>query len=367
MVSKRVSKRMLWMMAAFAVASFGKNAPRIAPVPSDPLEMVTGQVQVASASSSRAAALELLARARSAYALRSSGEAYDLKVTFTVNSGGQTEYDGAWQMEDMSDPQQGFRWTAKAAAGYTTTQISSNGVYYAAGTSSIIPLRLQEARAALLDPIPPAQNVNRALIRTTTGTFNGQQLSCVLISGSGSAAASMPGRSWDETEECVDPQSGLLVVHSQVPGRYYAYDYSNAPELDGYVLPRKVTVTEAGKTVSEISVVSFEQLPAVDASLFQPSEEMKAAGPSVAMSGAQKLSRVVGAVPSGATVQPVCVFGLVTSSGQLVEAHSLQPADPNSAAALEDAKQITFAHATAAGARPQQHFVFIVEQFAAAQ
>jgi len=66
-------------------------------------------------------------------------------------------------------------------------------------------------------------------------------------------------------------------------------------------------------------------------------------------------------------VQPVCVFGLATASGQLVEAHSLQPADPNSAAALEDAKQINFSHSTAAGARPQQHFVFIVEKFAAAQ
>jgi hypothetical protein len=362
-----VSKRTSWMLAAFAVASFGKNAPKIAPVPSDSLEMVTGQVQVASAPSTRAAALELLARARSAYALRSSGESYDLKVTFTVNSGGQTDYDGAWQMEDMSDPQQGFRWTAKAAAGYTTTQISSNGVYYAAGTSSTIPLRLQEARAALFDPIPPAQNVNRALIRTTTGTFNGLQLTCILISGSGSAAATMAGRSWDETEECVDPQSGLLAVHSQIPGRYYAYDYSNAPELDGYVLPRKVTVTEAGKTVSEISVVSFQDLPAVDASLFQPGEEMKANGPAVAMAGAQKISRMVGAVPAGATIQPVCVFGLVTASGQLVEAHSLQPADPNSAAALEDAKQINFSHSTAAGARPQQHFVFIVEKFAAAQ
>jgi hypothetical protein len=158
-----VSKRTLWMLTAFAVAGFGKNAPKIAPVPGDPLEMVTAEVQVASAPSSRAAALELLARARSAYALRSSGESYDLKVTFTVNSGGQTEYDGAWQMEDMSDPQQGFRWTAKSAAGYTTTQISANGVYYASGTSSTIPLRLQEARAALFDP-----NDNGYIQRATT-------------------------------------------------------------------------------------------------------------------------------------------------------------------------------------------------------
>jgi len=40
-----------------------------------------------------------------------------------------------------------------------------------------------------------------------------------------------PGRRWDEIEECIDPQSGLLQVHSQVPGRYYDYDYTDAPKL----------------------------------------------------------------------------------------------------------------------------------------
>jgi len=44
-------------------------------------------------------------------------------VTFLVNSGGETEYDGVWEMEDISDPKEGYRWTAKAAAGYSTTQI----------------------------------------------------------------------------------------------------------------------------------------------------------------------------------------------------------------------------------------------------
>ena len=67
-------------------------------------------------------------------------------------------------------------------------------------------------------------------------------------------------------------------MHSQVPGRYFAYDYSDAPQLGGHVLPRKVTVTEAGKTVTEISVDSLTELPAADPSLFVPTEEMKARG-----------------------------------------------------------------------------------------
>ncbi len=151
---------MLWLIAS-AGLSLGQNAPAIAPVPGDPLELVTGPVQVAATPASREAALELLARARKLYALRSAGQGYDLKVTFTATSGGQTEYDGAWQMEDVSDPLQGLRWTAKAAAGFTTTQISSNDMFYREGTASDIPLRLQEARAALFDPMPSPENASR--------------------------------------------------------------------------------------------------------------------------------------------------------------------------------------------------------------
>jgi hypothetical protein len=61
------------------------------------------------------------------------------------------------------------------------------------------------------------------------------------------------------------------------------------------------------------------------------------------------------------------VFGLVTASGQLVEAHSLQPSDPNSQAAVEAAKQINFAGPAQLGTRPQQHFVFIIEKFVSGQ
>ena len=67
--------------------------------------------------------------------------------------------------------------------------------------------------------------------------------------------------------------------------------------------------------------------------------------------------------PAGATVHPVCVFGLVTASGKLVEAHSLQPSDPNSRAAVDAAQRINFLCPYCLEARTQQHFVFIVEKF----
>lgn len=357
-----ISKGILGLIAGggLSLASFGQNVVRMAPIPGDPLELVTGPIQVADTPASREAVRQLLARARNSYALQSAGHGYDLKVTFTVNSGGETAYDGAWEMEDIFDPQQGLRWTARAAAGYTTTRISSNDMFYEEGTASAIPLRLHEARAALFGPVPSSGNIDRDLIRTSTATFKGTQLTCILISGSGNAATATPGRRWEETEECIDPQSGLLRVHSQVPGRYYAYEYSNAAQADGYVFPQKVIVTEGGKTVSEISIESLTELPAADPSLFVPSAEMKARGPAVAMAGAIKMSRFSGRpLTAGATVQPVCVFGLVTSVGQLVEAHSLQPSDPNSQAAVEAAKRMNFSTPPQRGARPQQHFVFV--------
>ena len=62
------------------------------------------------------------------------------------------------------------------------------------------------------------------------------------------------------------------------------------------------------------------------------------------MTSATKVSRIQGQGPftSAMTIHPVCVFGMVTPSGHLVEAHALQPADPNSQAAVEDAKKIDF-------------------------
>jgi hypothetical protein len=370
-----VSKAILWLIVAGALslATFGQNAiqnaPKLAPIPGDPLEMATGQIQVVDTTANRNAVLELLARARNSYALRTSSQGYDLKVRFMVNSGGQTDYDGAWEMEDISDPKLGLRWTAKAAAGYTTTRIASNGMFYGEGTAGTIPLRLQEARAALFDPIPTSAYVQRELVRTSMATFKGAQLMCVLLSNSRDAGTAGPGRRWEETEECIDPQSGLLRVHSQVPGRYYAYDYTNAPQLGGSVFPRKVTVTEAGKTVSEISIESLQALPAPDPGLFVPTEGMKSAGPSIAMVGTQKIVHFSnpGPVGSAAVVRPVCVFGLVTPSGQIVEAHSLQPSDPNSAAAVEAVKRMNLSGPPRAGARPQQHFVFVIEKFVSAQ
>ena len=362
-----ISIRILCALAAGTLAfpiCFRADAAQ--PLPSDALELVRNEIDPADSPGDRAAVLELLARARNTYALRSSGQGYQLKTSFEVNSDGATRYDGAWTMEDIFDPRLGLRWTASAASAYTITELSLHGEVYADGTPGPIPLRLHEARAALFDPLPSPAYLERAAIRRSEAAFRGASVTCVLVSAQRTAPTAA-GRAWEESEDCIEPQSGLLLVHSQVPGRYYAYDYSNAPEFAGRRFPSKVTITEGGKIVSTITVDNLRELPSADPGLFLPTPEMKERGRAIAMAGAQKISHLVGLGP---VLHSVCVFGLVTPSGELVEAHSLQPLDPYSAAAVADVKQLNFSRPSPRGkfgAIPRQYFVFVIEKFGSAQ
>jgi hypothetical protein len=355
-------------LAALSLAALCQTIPRTAPIPNDPLEMITGPVQVVDTWDDRQAALLLLARARGNESLKSAGRGYDLKVSFTVNSGGQTEYDGDWEMEEIFSPQYGTRWTAKGPAGYTTTQISADNRNYAEGaegTAGTIPLRLHEARSALFGALPT--NGQGDLIRTATAKYNGVPVTCCLLAGSEHMPTAAPGRRWDENEECIDPQTRLLQMHSQVPGMYSGYDYTDAPKLGDRVLPRNMILTEGGKTVVRVHVESLTEMTSADSNLFVPTAAMKAGRQSVGTTGAQKTFVIPQSspIPADAIIQPVCVFGVIAPSGQLVEAHSVQPGDPNSKAALEFAKSMTFPAANPTAARPLQRFVFIIEKFVA--
>lgn len=357
-------------LTALALTAFGQNSARTAPVPRDPLELATGQIQAANTPADRETALQLLGRARGNFALRTARQGYDLKVSFTADSNGETNYDGAWEMEDQFVPKQGHRWTATTASGYTTTSIATaGGEIYGDGTASAVPLRLHEARGVLFDPLQSPAYADHGSIRTAMATFHGATVTCLLLSRSRNTANRGSGRDWEEAEECIDPQSGLLQVHSEAPGRYASYDYSDAPQFGGHILPRSVTITEGGRVVSKISVESMQGITASDPSLFVPTDAMKAKGPAVAMTSATKVSRIQGQGPftSAVTLRPVAVFGMVTPAGHLVEAHALQPSDPNSQAAVEDAKKIDFSPMTPAGSPPGQHFVFVIEKFVVSQ
>src|SRR5258708_1926183 len=121
-----------------------QNAPRMVPVPADSREVAAGRIQVAKAPASREAALQLLTRARNSYLMRDAHQPWDLKVRLTVDSGGQTNHDGEWEMEDQFAPGQGLHWTAKSSTGYSISGIFAGKETYTEATTGWIPLRLQE-------------------------------------------------------------------------------------------------------------------------------------------------------------------------------------------------------------------------------
>jgi hypothetical protein len=85
---------------------------------------------------------------------------------------------------------------------------------------------------------------------------------------------------------------------------------------------------------------------------------MMANGIAVGIGTATKMARIAGNRPvtSASNLSPVCIFGVLSPAGRLVESHSLQPRDPNSRAAVEDALQINFAPSMAGGSAPSQAF-----------
>src|SRR5215831_14162191 len=99
-----------FLIGGIALVASAQSPFRPGANPADPMERVTGQVS-ATDDVGRAGALDLLQRARNQYLLRAAGRAYDLKVTFTVKSDGQTEHDGVWSIEDVFDPRLGLRWS----------------------------------------------------------------------------------------------------------------------------------------------------------------------------------------------------------------------------------------------------------------
>jgi hypothetical protein len=358
----------LTVMVGMSLASIGENPPVTTPVPAGQFELGTGRLQPANTPYSRNAVLQLLERARKNYALREAGRGYDLKVSFTVNSSGQTLYDGAWSMEEMFVPHRGRRWTATSAAGYTTTQLFVDNHVYGKSTTDSIPLRLHQARAALFGPIASSTYANRDAFRTTTSPLNGVSATCVFLSRPGRGPSVPQGRRWDESEECIDPQSGLLLLHSLAPGTYDVYDYTNAPTLGDYKLPRKITVFEGGKAVVQLEVTSLTELDSPDPGLFAADDDMKRQEQGIVLGEAKK--RVIfdkqGPIPPGSLLHPICISGEITPAGRLVEAHSLQPSDPNSEAAIQLAESVDFTTPLPTGAPRQQHLGFVIVRFVSA-
>src|SRR5580698_9736135 len=248
---------------AFAAGLDFDAIPR-PPLPPDPLELVTGDAQPVADAQQRIAALELLNKAHGLSNVRA--QPYDLKTAFTASGG--LASDGNWTLEDMAPKGGGYRWTAQGP-NYSAINLypesSTNGLY-GNQPSGILPLRLLQVRSAIFFIYPTVGP--RASVRTATASLNGIAQNCVLVViGAGNRTFS-GGRNWEESEYCVDAQTGLLTQYSPAPGLFIRYDYSSGIRFHDKFIPTAFNIFENGQAVAEARTIAVTEPPARTDAMF---------------------------------------------------------------------------------------------------
>ena len=309
------------------------------PPPPDPHEMVTREPHTLSKPAERSAALDLLDRARHNYNLHDISTPYALKVSFETNGVAQTE--GAGTMEELSDGESHWRWTAKLRDSLVI-RIGVNGRVYGTNPSELVPLRVQMIRSALHWPI--MRNAGASAIRAADIERDGKAMSCLLL---GSSILQNPApRSWVENEYCIDLDKGLLQTWSEAPGIFAVYGYDGAAEFHGHMLPRQITIFEEGHLVVQAHVESLEDSPNIDANLFQPTPEMVKEGGSFTLASPNRFPMRVDPsdAPTSTFFQPVIVHAILDAQyGRVLDAEVLQNSDRElSRAAMDLVRSTSF-------------------------
>jgi len=305
--------------------SFSQDAPKVAPLPNDPLELATGPAVVPDTPEKRVAVLDLLERARQNSAMHAPGMApFDIKVSF--NSIGKDSHStGYGEVEETWLNGQTWRWSARLGD-YSQLRIFYQGNAYDEKPRGNIPLRIQMVRNAVFWPV--VGNFASSLLRMATAKWEGTDLACILISRGGNDATETPGRRWEENEYCIDPKAGVLRIYSEAPGIYCVYDYDGGISFHGRVLPRRSTIVEGGTTVLQITLDSLED-PNRDPNQFIPTKKMISHGPGAIMVGPLRFPEIVRApVGYNGMIQPVIVHAILDQKGKVLDAEVVQSSDP---------------------------------------
>ena len=329
------------------------------PIPYDPLEMVTRDAQIVSSPEERAAADELLVKAQRLSNVRL--QPYDLKTTFVTN--GSLPSDGAWTLEDISPGADLYRWTAQGPS-YSGVFLLKDRLFSSNQQNPTIPLRLLQVRHAIF--YPPTAIGPTSAVRLATGSLDGVPVQCVLVAMGfplNSRNSFSSGRSYRESEYCVDSKTGLLMIFSPVPGLYVRYNYQNAIHFHRSIIPSGFTISEIGRTVIDAKTESVSDPPAASASIFQPSG-MYPVG--VGVLHGRGMSWMTSFQQGVSNDQVVVVHGVRFANEQLKEAEILSSTDPS---LNDDALKFTSNRSTAItffdqpGATPRTTESFYVVEF----
>jgi beta-lactamase regulating signal transducer with metallopeptidase domain len=282
------------------------------PVPADPHEPVMGGVQAAVTAADRAAALDVIARARQ-NSVTHSREMPPFHFTAQFTASGNAAETGPGELTEIWMNGQKWRWTA-SLGNSSVVRIANHGQLLENGHAATIPMRAHELR----NEIFWAAGANdgfaaNAQLRTAKTQWNGRPATCLLASRSTEAAAQTAvqtqARLWQEEEYCVDDSSGLLVVHSVAPGTFAVFGYDSNRQFHGRTLPGRITIYVSGSLVADTSFSIGDTNPEDEAAV-TPGKEMTS-GPVVQTQMPQRTSIAAPAVAgsAGAVVVPADVNG----------------------------------------------------------
>jgi hypothetical protein len=329
-------------------------------IPSDPLELVTGDAQPVQGVSQRAEIVNLLSNAHRHSNVRA--QPYDLKTTFTAS--GSSSSDGMWQLEDTSPGAGLYRWTAQGP-NYSSVNLNANRIFYSSQPANSLPLRLVQAREAIFYTEPLVGP--HASLRTASGSLNGVNLVCALIAHNATASAGIGGRRWEEEEYCVDPKAGTLITYSLAPGLYVLHDYSKPLLFHDKVIANKFTITQAGRTVVEAQTESVTDPPNNPAAFQTAGLNQIGVGP---IMSAPWRFRSMAPSPAGApggTAQMVVLHGMQSPDGRLTDAELLASSDAslNEPALAIASKWVggMMGQESEPGVTPQSHEVLMTVQY----
>ena len=348
------------------VARVARTLPQLAqpPVPSDPLELVTGNAQPVQDVSQRAEIVNLLLNSHRLSNVRA--QPYDLKTTFTAS--GSSSSSGVWQLEDISPGAGLYRWTAQGP-NFSAVNLQANRILHSSQPANSLPLRLLQVREAIFYSEPMVGP--RASLRTATGNVNGVDVVCALISHNAPASGQTGGRRWDEEEYCVDPKAGTLMTYSLAPGLYVQYDYSKALRFHGKLIANKFTITQAGQTVVEAQTESVTDPPNNPAAFQTAGLNQIGVGPVMSAPWHVRAMRPSPAAAPGGTEQIVVLHGVQLPDGQLTEVELLASSDAslNEPALATATKWVggMMGQEPEPGATPQSHEVLMTVQYSPQQ
>jgi hypothetical protein len=329
MIARRFFPFLIILGSCFGIppAAFCQLAPADAFEPVNQLAVYLGTTE------ERLQAIYLVDQARHNYRPGTSAHPFTLKASFT--STGQTSFEGDGTFEETVTGAN-YHMVAKLG-GSTIVRVMSGGRALGNTPNDPLPLRLQLIWASLFFPIG---HDNNGTLRTASVNYEGQNLTCVLHSGSVPRTPSL--RYFQETEACIDPERGLLRVWSEKPGIYAEYDYNGELNFHGNVVARQITVTEAGVQTVVIRVESLQDPSEMELASVKPEPGLQ---PTFGLGGLDtfpiRAARIPGISP-GARVIVHASIG--ANDGRVIEAEALQMEDAQLAeAAVQLVKSQRFA------------------------